>query len=462
MLAFLLVAFGGVFLLVRGLRPRRRGSTVYCRKCGYNLTGLDLHAASHGKRPCPECGLDLTLVDSVVIGMRVRRPLLAGIGLLMVLVGGWPIGVAGVAVIQGVSWYSKLPTWWVLSDLHGGDGTIAHRAWSEMEARFAAGALSAGQQSRLIDAYLDEQARANLRPIIGREMVNLLGDPTIESAMTLGQQRRYANNLARNLTLLIRPRVVADEPFIIWFNRDSRVPLNRVCSLRLTSFTCNGREIEQQPHIGRSSGCGSTGNGIEHRRAESGQAVLKATVRMELHGRDYDPREQANPPLLTSDPIKLTAVTDVLRVGETDDVKLIRSKSTDAAIVSSTYLEASVVASSAVSNAFSVVGQVTFDPPPPCNLAFDIIVELEGDWRLRGTIEARPGPTIIAYALPSPRIEDATPEKIDLVLRASRDAARRTPDMFEIWGGSLRFKDLPVKSSVPWPRPRVPAILDED
>ena len=196
-------------------------------------------------------------------------------------------------------------------DLRGDDDNVAGKAWSEIQARLSNGALSLSRDSRLMDAFLDEQARPEVRFPITGEMVNMLGDATIESAMTSEQQRRYARSLARDITLSIRPRVAADEPFQIVFSWDSRVPLNRTCMLRLISFTCNNREVEGNVHTGGGSGCGGIGSGIEHRLAESGQAVFKAVVRAELFDTFQQSRD-GKPPRFVSDPIELTAVTEVL------------------------------------------------------------------------------------------------------------------------------------------------------
>jgi predicted RNA-binding Zn-ribbon protein involved in translation (DUF1610 family) len=65
-----LVALLGLFLLWRGLRPRREGTTPYCRKCGYNLTGTDRTAAD---ARCSECGTHVIDDSGVVFGERVRR-----------------------------------------------------------------------------------------------------------------------------------------------------------------------------------------------------------------------------------------------------------------------------------------------------------------------------------------------------------------------------------------------------
>ncbi len=67
-LFFLIPLVLGLWLLVRGLRPKRRGDTPYCAACGYNLTGL-------AGELCPECGEDYRQTGGTVYGTRRSRPL---------------------------------------------------------------------------------------------------------------------------------------------------------------------------------------------------------------------------------------------------------------------------------------------------------------------------------------------------------------------------------------------------
>jgi len=40
------------------------------------------------------------------------------------------------------------------------------------------------------------------------------------------------------------------------------------------------------------------------------------------------------------------------------------------------------------------------------------------------------------------------PPRVDLMLRSSKEAAMRTVDMWEIWGGELRFEDVLGRKTV--------------
>ncbi len=45
------------------------------------------------------------------------------------------------------------------------------------------------------------------------------------------------------------------------------------------------------------------------------------------------------------------------------------------------------------------------------------------------------------------------PEKLTVILRASREVARLTMDMTRIWDGELVFPDVPVYYGLPWETP---------
>jgi hypothetical protein len=56
----------GLILLIIGLRGWRIDDHPWCRKCRYDLSGLDEPAA------CPECGADLARRRAVRIGLHGR------------------------------------------------------------------------------------------------------------------------------------------------------------------------------------------------------------------------------------------------------------------------------------------------------------------------------------------------------------------------------------------------------
>ena len=120
-----------IFLLKRGLWPRRQGDAPHCRKCGYNLTGLE-----SGR--CPECGVAAG-PKTIVRGRRCRRPLEIVVGMMYAGLASAPLYMAA----RQVDWYPYYPTAWVVNDLRSPDGKTANKASGELNRRVRAGRTSA-------------------------------------------------------------------------------------------------------------------------------------------------------------------------------------------------------------------------------------------------------------------------------------------------------------------------------
>lgn len=84
----------GLVLLIVGLRGRRVGDEPRCRKCSYDLTGLDSNR-------CPECGTTITL-RTTVRGMRHRRKPALIIGLMLTTV------TTSIGGFRTYTWFSNL------------------------------------------------------------------------------------------------------------------------------------------------------------------------------------------------------------------------------------------------------------------------------------------------------------------------------------------------------------------
>ena len=97
----LLTAGAGWWVLLRGVRPPRRGFTPRCRRCEYRLTGIS------EIRACPECGA-LLIPANIAFGHRRPRPWLVALGVI-VLVSGLAVAVRGsIRVVLRVDWHRLL------------------------------------------------------------------------------------------------------------------------------------------------------------------------------------------------------------------------------------------------------------------------------------------------------------------------------------------------------------------
>jgi hypothetical protein len=125
----------GIVLIRWGLRPSRRGSTPYCKTCGYNLTG------STADR-CSECGTVLGQAQ-IVYGERRKKPVFIRCGILLILLTSVPLFVAA----RRINWYQLRPTAWVIGDFRTSTAADQKRAWDELTRRFEA--------EKLIDNYAE-------------------------------------------------------------------------------------------------------------------------------------------------------------------------------------------------------------------------------------------------------------------------------------------------------------------
>ena len=218
------LTLAGSIVLVKGLRPKRRGTTPYCRGCGYNLTGGTLDAKQTTR--CPECGRILNPPRAVVIGNRCVRPRVVVLGAVIVSFGIVGLGGVGIARARNVNWYHYKPTTWVLSDLENGGANLAGRASAELRLRMETSGLSSAQTHRLAEIGLGEQRKPRIRSWWSSP-IELLGLICERGELTPSQRTRFFQNL-----LLIRARarspVAAGDDVAVEFHYEWRGPTRTV------------------------------------------------------------------------------------------------------------------------------------------------------------------------------------------------------------------------------------------
>jgi hypothetical protein len=158
-LAFYVLVAGIFFLLIALLLirlswfPRRRGDTLHCKRCNYNLQGLTSDR-------CPECGQYLS-PKNIIKGQRHRRPSTAVFALLLLLVGITGIAAGLNERIRKTDWYTYKPTSWVFADLKSADQSLYDRAWKEIQSRLQAKKISLLEQSQLYQSAVDALAKTS-------------------------------------------------------------------------------------------------------------------------------------------------------------------------------------------------------------------------------------------------------------------------------------------------------------
>src|SRR5438034_1377478 len=149
LIASALALIGGACLLYRGLRGKRVGDHLFCRRCMYDLFGIETAL-------CPECGADLANADAKVTGERhrLKRPLIAG--LIIVALASFGLGVTIKEYVATTDWQPIKP---VRLLKHEAQSALTHtEAMKELQRRLDAQVLSEGQIDATAAAALAAQA----------------------------------------------------------------------------------------------------------------------------------------------------------------------------------------------------------------------------------------------------------------------------------------------------------------
>lgn len=433
-----------VFLLRKGLRPRRMGDTPHCRKCDYNLTGLS-------SERCPECGANL-VAGSIVYGEPHQKAGRVLLGVLSLVITGALL----VASSYRINWYQLRPTGWLIGDLASTNASDARRAWTELDRRYLAGRLSVGQNSRLIDVALQEQARATPGPLLSN-LVDHLGRACLAGQMSASQQQTFITQ-AISATLQARPTTILGRRAPVRVSHADRAPSrNPWLSYELSSFSVDDQKPNNMSSMtGFASGCGGHGSfstGVHIQTV--GRHKLKAVARVKLWNGPYG--NQAGSELLGSTDIPLTAETEVLADQPADYIKHTSGPATDARIRAS--LEPKDLR-------LKLMPQTNFEltvgiRSPPVGVAMEVLICVDGREYKIGTINAVAGRSTdwhVEQEWRAPGDEKpASFESCDVILRSSDNVAGDTVDLFEIWNGEIVYQNVPVKLETPTTQPTQPA-----
>jgi len=142
-------------LLVLGVRGRVVSRGVFCRKCRFDLAGID----RQGSQPkCPECGRDIADQRATRPVLRRKRPVVLVFGLLILLTGGSLLGI--VASNNTARVLAAMPDP-VVFTLHALGMDAAYTEIATNRLTQPAG-LSDATWSKLIETALEHQANTNI------------------------------------------------------------------------------------------------------------------------------------------------------------------------------------------------------------------------------------------------------------------------------------------------------------
>ena len=435
---FVLTAFG-VWLLRRGRRGVLRGTAPHCRKCGYNLTG-------RSSDRCSECGADLNEADAVTVGHRSPRLGLLLTGCVIALVGSVPLLRLGYVFFATERWYQYAPTRWVLADAQSADPNRCDRAIRVLLDRQFEGDLATEETRDFIatcQAWNNTLTRSSpLRATIV-DALNSLGQSGL---LREEQHERFLKSLL-HVELHVRPRVLSGWKIPVEVRVNSVNLINLGTLSTVPELSLDDRPLDIRELSEELNDRGDTGiHALWLPSSDLGKHKLTVLVATEV--RQFAGSAQ-NLELVFRREWKwpLAAEFVVIEHGHDAEIKITRTPDIDAAIPGCFAMR-----SCEVSDRYSddkgqfcttVSGQLQATGPLPIGVAFDILVESAGQSWDVGRIAAAKG----AYKAPSyidfnGILPSKPPRHVDIVLRPSTDAAMNTVDIYEIWGGEIRFPEI--------------------
>ena len=440
----------GVILTLKSLFPQRRGDTLYCRKCAYNLTGLDLIA--EGAR-CPECGAVLTKARAIIAGERHIRVGPLVLGLLILIFGVLPLGAIVAGSVLHVDWYKFKPTGWVLADIGSNNDTLAAKALAEVNRRNTARPLDTAQLHRLVKLCLTEQSRQTTRGDVTDAALNTLYALYRTGQLSEEEADQFFTNMVR-CSLELRRRVAVAQPTTATIMHVHRGPNGRLSvRVRLGQARLDDAEVARPGgthaavfSLGATGRIGSTVS-FEH----PGEYTFSQDVTVEIvSAAAVAPTWGGNTALHTRE-FTLTAPIEVLAASPADLIKLTHTPESDKTIAAAVeiygFRTRPDVDASADRPLTHVQGMVSFKRPRPLNLVFDVIALCDGRELALGsvTMPKDDGVVDVHGVGVHGQVAAELPERVTIILRASQTTALQQTQFEEIWDGELRFEGVRVQ-----------------
>lgn len=430
--------FIGLVLLIVGLRGRRVGYEPRCCKCEYNLTDL---TTFH----CPECGAELT-PKTIRQGLRRRRVPALVAGLLLMLL---TVGTAGY---RTYAWASKLTIRdyppYVLVWLAKRDDA---KALDEVLRRIERDSLATRRTEELIPIALDRHESATREKPQDR-WVRLLSKLDLKGDLTREQRRRYYES-GFHVWLKFRPQLRHGDSLQFGVYVAAVGTSETRSKVRMTWRIYIDDELQpfmEELSTGFVGGWGSSGHVDMPQPVEllPGEHSVKLIAKNAFK---IGPSASGGEMNFTSETVKEYTLT-VLPPDAPDTVRLVDAPNLTSEFMNVLRVRAASErewASDADGDFHVVVDQ---SGPAPMDAAFRVMLVSEGEvdvgaYVLRedridvGSYLVRKGDSqhkgSSGYRLRRNRLIPGV--TYVPVLRPSPDDARLTHDLFEIWGGELRF-----------------------
>ena len=447
----------GLILLVKGFRGKRVGDDPHCQRCKYNLTGLPSNR-------CPECGAHLDASKAVTTGQRRRckGSLAVGIILLLFATGFW--GTTAYIRAKNIDLYKFYPASWLIDMAAGNDG----KAYIQLNNRYFAGKLSDAEIDKFITKGLEIQG-AESKHNLSTPWITLLSQMILIGQATQEQKTTFYRQLAR-YHIKVRSPIRAGEPFVMYTTPDFRCPESqKPANIRFPAYVC-GRTVTAGEHvilkqsassfsretISDSYGGSSTwpfDNVTQDIPPGRYEVINSGTLKVFApdigrQTRHIDPDTEE--PLAVTE-IRSACEIEILPADSQELVKLIdrpdlKDRLHDMIKIRPVEVRHRQWLTRKNKVEVSMEVHLVQGTTLPIGVAFDVVVRIgNAEHRLAG-LNCRKGKRISRSTGSSMPAFDE--EMVTIILRGSRDVAKRSLDLYEIWDGELVYEGIPVER---WP-----------
>lgn len=448
----------GLLLLAMGLHGRRVDEHPICRRCRYDLRRLGELSA------CPECGADLSGRRAVRIGHRRRRPALIVLGSLILLMGLGGGTIVGVDLATEISWQQYKPLWWLERERRSANANVSAAAEQEILRRLWNDDLSPTQIDAINSDILARQPDLNsIWNGFDPQFIERCIELGLVDEETIGLYLKQGLNI--NVSVTTRQRAHAGGPLPIYVHTGpNRIDFSKINAgpidpervrymevLRFPELRKHGEVIHPIPpgYMGSSVSAGRTSAGTTVRiDLPEGAHTLVAIVTHQIY---RGTEEQLNRIEELEPLMDWTSEHEIMVeiVGEDEPVvTLIDDSSLEStirsrALVDLAHDEVSIGGNMSYRHA-GHFGFLMIDNPP-IDLTFDVVGRADGVETLIDTRTFRAGTSHQGQFF-TKSVRDLFPEAraIDIILRANPAVAERHPEIVEIWGGEIVFRDVPL------------------
>jgi len=220
----------GAAVATRGLIGRQVGDEPRCRKCKYNLTGVE-------SKECPECGRPWT-PETAAKGLRFRHRRSLGFGTTLLLVGALLLTPAAQRKVGGVNWFVYVPTDWVITAAKRGSTD----ALSVLLKRHARSKLSPEQLQSMIESGLAVQSHPLLLTN-AQGWMDFLGRLCDRRVLSKDQTQRFLEHMLTS-TINVRRRIRLLDQLPFDCETVMRVPSSAVfAKVIIESLQVDGRPV---------------------------------------------------------------------------------------------------------------------------------------------------------------------------------------------------------------------------